>query len=107
MKFFTLFFFFEYFPQVLGITLLLKLNPNCVSRVLIRRFLVLLQPDAIVEGHQGAGPDVSDGEGALPAALYVALPHLQQLLLVRVAPVQGESDLISGAGQVTVLPVEG
>ena len=85
----------------------MKLNPNCVSRVLIRRFLVLLQPDAIVEGHQRAGPDVSDGEGALPAALYVALPHLQQLLLVRVAPVQGESYLISGAGQVTVLPAEG
>ena len=84
-------------------TLLLKLNPNGVSCVLIRRLLVLLQSDAIVEGHQGAGQDVSDGEGALSAALYVTLPHLQQLLLVRVSPVQGESDLISGAGQVTVL----
>ena len=85
-------------------TLLLKFNPNGVSCVLIRRLLVLLQPDAIVEGHQGAGPDVSDGEGPLSAALYVALLHLQQLLLIRVSPVQRESDLISGAGQVTVLP---
>ena len=86
------------------IPLLLKLHPNGVSCVLIRRLLVLLHPDAVVEGHQGAGLDVPSGEGALPAALYAALPDLHQLLLVRVSPSQGESDLVPGAGQVTVLP---
>ena len=86
------------------ISLLLKLHPNGISCVLIWCLLVLLHPDAVVEGHQGAGLHVPGGEGALSAALYAALPDLHQLLLVRVSPSQGESHLVPGAGQITVLP---
>lgn len=86
------------------ISLLLKLHPNGVSCVFIRRLLILLHSDAIVESHQGAGLDVPGGEGTLSAALYAALPDLHQVLLVGVSPSQGESELIPGAGQITVLP---
>ena len=81
----------------------MKFNPNGISCVLIGRLLILAHPDAIVVGDQGAGPDVSGGEGALPAPRDPALPDLHHLLLIRVSPVVGKPDLVPSAGKVTVL----